>query len=79
MTPDKDIKTCRRQIVARLKRLAKVGPMIDGSLVVIYRRCGNPNCRCARGEKHPGHYLTRKVGKKLERIPSRCEKLLTRS
>lgn len=23
----------------------------------MYRRCGNPNCKCARGEKHGPFYL----------------------
>lgn len=46
---------------ARIKELANAKPMIQGSLCKVGTRCGNPNCRCARGEKHTAHILTRKV------------------
>ena len=46
---------------AKLKQLAEVKPLIQGSLCKVGTRCGNPNCRCARGEKHTAHILTRKV------------------
>ena len=61
---EKNANSYRREVAARLKRLAGFGPMVDGSLVVVRRRCGNPRCRCAQGEKHPAHYLMRKVGRK---------------
>lgn len=32
--------------------------IIRGSLYTIYRKCGNPNCKCARGEKHAGKYIS---------------------
>jgi hypothetical protein len=62
----KNSNTYRREVVARLKKLAGFGPMIDGSLVVIRRRCGNPACRCAKGEKHPAYYITRKLRGKTQ-------------
>ena len=31
--------------------------LLKGSLNQVYRKCGNPNCRCARGEKHGPFYL----------------------
>jgi len=31
-----------------LKRLAKVKPFVDGSIVKVRRRCGNKNCKCAK-------------------------------
>ena len=65
---EKNTNTYKRQIEARMKKLAGIGTIIDGSLVVAHRRCGNPNCRCARGEPHPGHYLTRKVNNKTESL-----------
>ena len=61
---EKNANSFRREVAARLKKLAGFGPMVDGSLVVVRRRCGNPRCRCAQGEKHPAHYLIRKVGRK---------------
>lgn len=45
---------------ARLKQLAPVCPPLAASLVRIARRCGNPRCHCASGEKHVGWYLTLK-------------------
>ena len=47
-----------------LKHLASVGPLVDGSLVTIHKTCGNPNCKCAKGEKHKGLYLTYKGQRK---------------
>jgi Family of unknown function (DUF6788) len=35
-------------------RLAATGDFRPGSLNVTYRKCGKPNCACAR-EGHPGH------------------------
>jgi len=51
----------RRSLQARQKELQAKCPVLAASLVTIRRACGNPNCRCARGQKHPGHYLTWKV------------------
>jgi len=49
-----------RQRQARLNDLGKTKPFIIGSLVEIHKRCGNKHCRCARGEKHRGYYITTK-------------------
>jgi len=51
----------RRFLQARQKELQAKCPVLAASLVTTRRACGNPNCRCARGQKHPGHYLTWKV------------------
>jgi len=32
--------------------------MIRGSFVVLGKKCGKPNCRCAAGETHPTSYLS---------------------
>jgi hypothetical protein len=43
--------------------------MLWGSLGEVYRRCGRPSCRCAKGEKHgPVHYLTRNDGGRTRNI-----------
>ncbi len=68
MRIEKNANAYRREVAARLKQLAAFGPLIDGSLVVVRRRCGRPGCRCAQGEKHPAHYLTRKVGRKTHSL-----------
>ena len=46
---------------AKLKLISEAGPMIQGSLATIRVTCGNPNCKCARGEKHVSHILNKKV------------------
>ena len=51
----------RRSLQARQKELQAQSPVLAASLVTIRRACGNPNCRCAQGQKHLGHYLTWKV------------------
>lgn len=39
----------RAELFEQLKSLSD---MVDGNLVKIFRRCGNPNCKCAKGQKH---------------------------
>lgn len=48
----------QRMIDARIKKLAARGPVLSASFVAIAKHCGRPGCRCQRGEKHVGHYLT---------------------
>ena len=49
--------------------------LVCGSLVTMVRTCGNPNCRCARGEKHVSLYLSvrEKGRRKMIYIPSEWE------
>jgi hypothetical protein len=55
----KELQAIRSHLVRQLKR---IGPdMIEGSVTVIRVTCGNPRCRCTRGEKHEKTILTRKV------------------
>jgi hypothetical protein len=56
-----NINWLKRKRSALLKKLAACGPFVDGSVVKVRRRCGNKNCRCARGEKHESLYLMYKV------------------
>lgn len=45
------------------KRLPPVTEILRGSLVERYVTCGNPSCKCARGERHgPIWYLTVTLG-----------------
>lgn len=61
--------TLSKRLRRKLAALGKKQPFIVGSLVKIQRRCGNPNCRCAReGPKHPAHLLTTKVNGKTQAI-----------
>ena len=51
----------RRQGVAKL--LPSVEETLRGSLIERYVTCGNPDCKCARGERHgPVWYLTVTLG-----------------
>ena len=47
-----------------LQRLTRSRPMVQGSFYLLKRRCGNPNCRCARGDLHEAWVITRKAGGK---------------
>src|SRR5580692_2372941 len=52
----------RRQGLAKL--LPSVTEILRGSLVERYVTCGNPACKCARGERHgPIWYLTVTLGR----------------
>jgi hypothetical protein len=52
----------RKQGLAKL--LPSVTEILRGSLVERYVTCGNPSCKCARGERHgPIWYLTVTLGK----------------
>jgi hypothetical protein len=49
----------RRKLLAPLLHPQE---MVLGSFYLVYKRCGNPRCRCAKGEKHgPFSYLSLRV------------------
>jgi len=51
-----DFKRRRRQL---LRKLPPLDSVLRGSLVERYKRCGNPNCKCAQGPGHgPKYYLS---------------------
>lgn len=56
----------RRMRDARVRRLARIGPVMAGSLVQIAKHCGRPGCHCQNGQKHVGWYLTRSVAGKTQ-------------
>jgi hypothetical protein len=62
------IEMLRTRRDARLKQLAGAGPVLEGSLSQIGVKCGNPNCRCARGQKHRSHILKREVRGKTQSL-----------
>jgi hypothetical protein len=53
---------------AKLKELGQVGPLVAGSLCRVKRRCGNPNCKCARGDPHGAYALSFKVKGKTKTV-----------
>jgi len=56
----------RRQ--AKLKQLTEAGPLLAASLCEVNRRCGNQNCKCAKGEPHKAHVVTYKVKGKTRTV-----------
>jgi hypothetical protein len=68
MPPKTSIGTLEVRRDARLRLLARVGPVLEGSLARIRVTCGNPNCRRARGEKHVSHILKREVRGKTQSL-----------
>ena len=57
----KNINWLTKKRQALLKQLAECKPFVDGSVVKVRRRCGNKNCKCAKGQKHESLYLQYKV------------------
>lgn len=53
---------------AKIRELANVGPVLMGSISTINVTCGNPNCKCARGEKHQSNVHTKKVRGKTKSL-----------
>lgn len=43
-----------------LQQVLRPSPMIGGSLYQMRRRCGNPRCKCGRGDLHASWYLSRR-------------------
>ena len=41
-----------RQFRSRLAQLASGHGLLRGTLLERFRTCGNPRCKCARGQKH---------------------------
>lgn len=51
---------CTYDALARtLRTLQLEAPMVQGSLYLLRRKCGKPNCRCVRGELHASWVLSR--------------------
>lgn len=74
---ERDIRwlTVRRD--ALRKRLGRLGPFLNGSLVLIERTCGNKeHCHCQRGRKHANWFLSYsdKSQTKMVYIPVDLEK-----
>jgi hypothetical protein len=42
-----------------LRQLQRSEPMVPGSFYLLRRKCGKPNCRCARGQLHARWVITR--------------------
>lgn len=58
---NESVRTLEQRRAAVLKRLAELGPFVQGSFCERTIRCGKPGCRCSQGEPHRAYVLTRKV------------------
>jgi hypothetical protein len=57
------MKNLRLEKAGLLSNIQDCSGMLQGSLVVLYRKCGRKGCQCERGEKHgPAYYLSYKEG-----------------
>lgn len=63
----------KRQAIVR--ESPKIGQVMKGSIVIVKRYCGKPNCRCCKGFKHRSLYVSQTIGGKsrLVYIPKRSE------
>ena len=52
-----ELSDSERRFRSRLAQLAHDRWFLRGTLSVRTRKCGKPNCRCARGEPHSSLYL----------------------
>lgn len=56
---DRNIRWLTRRRDALFQQLRKPAAIVDGSLVLIARTCGNTaHCHCSKGPKHVSTYLT---------------------
>ena len=58
----------RQRKFSLLRRFQLPGDLLPGSLCQTQRRCGKPNCHCARGELHTSLYLVQSHQGKLRQI-----------
>lgn len=59
--PELALRQCRQGLARQLPPLTEI---LRGSLVERYVTCGNPACKCAKGERHgPIWYLTVTLGR----------------
>jgi len=67
-----DAPQLRRRKKRLLARLGIPADALPGSLVLTHRRCGKPNCHCAKSVGHPLCSLTFMVAgrKRVESIPA---------
>jgi hypothetical protein len=62
----KRISEIRRRIRRLHKQLSTLGPLMRGTVVLLGSTCGNPRCKCARGEKHPQYYFSVNIDRKTK-------------
>jgi hypothetical protein len=69
----KRISDMRRKIRLLHQKLSTLGPLMRGTVVLLGSTCGNPRCKCARGEKHPQYYFSVNIDRKTKTMYLRKE------
>lgn len=65
-TVRKEILSLNEERTALITDLIGYTDMLKGTLYKSGRTCGNPNCKCARGEKHMSWYLITNENKRTK-------------
>lgn len=52
------VKPMERRRKTLMRKLAKTGPFIEGSLAVTPQKCASKNCVCHHGKPHQAMFLT---------------------
>jgi len=70
---DKKLMNKRKAVLGKMPRLEE---SVRGSIVIMSRLCGKPNCKCQRGQKHKSTYLSqsRNGTTKMIYIPNNAAK-----
>jgi hypothetical protein len=68
MTPRSPRSPQERDARSRAVQLLADKPLLRGSLGLQHRSCGQPYCRCQKGQKHPALYLHTRSGNQRVRI-----------
>jgi hypothetical protein len=66
--PRSSLPAAERSSRSRLTQIASSQRFLRGTLAPRLRRCGKPNCRCARGELHSSLYLVQSHGGKPRQL-----------
>jgi len=69
----KRISVMRRRIRGLHQKLSTLGPLMRGTVVLLGSTCGNPRCKCARGEKHRQYYFSVNIDRKTKTMYLRKE------
>jgi hypothetical protein len=75
MPSDRELTQRRRRDLREQLRGLSLAPLMRGSLVERLRRCGRPNCACARDprKRHGGKFLTVQLGGRTNALHVRPE------
>jgi hypothetical protein len=75
MSSDREETQRRRRILREQLRELSFAPLMRGSLVQRLRRCGRPNCACAKdpSRRHGGLFLTVQLDGRTQAVHVRAE------